>query len=145
MASGKPVPDSAPAALGRGAIIGRFVVIGLVGRGGMGEVYGAYDPELDRKVAVKLLRVRPGNGVTLTEGRQRTLREAQAIARLSHPNVVVVYDVGTFRDQVFIAMEFVEGNTVTYWLQSQLRTWQEVLKVFRAAGSGLTAAHDKGL
>ncbi len=111
----------------------------------MGEVYAAYDPELDRKVAVKLLRVKPGNGVSLTEGRQRTLREAQAIARLSHPNVVVVYDVGTFRDQVFIAMEFVEGNTVTYWLQSQPRTWQEVLKVFRAAGSGLMAAHDKGL
>ncbi len=120
-------------------------MLGLVGRGGMGEVYAAYDPELDRKVAVKLLRVKPGNGVSLTEGRQRTLREAQAIARLSHPNVVVVYDVGTFRDQVFIAMEFVEGNTVTYWLQSQPRSWQEILKVFRAAGKGLTAAHDKGL
>ena len=91
-------------------------MLGLVGRGGMGEVYAAYDPELDRKVAVKLLRVKPGNGVSLAEGRQRTLREAQAIARLSHPNVVVVYDVGTFEDQVFIAMEFVDGNTVTYWL-----------------------------
>jgi tetratricopeptide (TPR) repeat protein len=111
----------------------------------MGEVYAAYDPELDRKVAVKLLRVKPGNGVSLVEGRQRTLREAQAIARLSHPNVVVVYDVGTFGDQVFIAMEFVEGNTVTYWVQSQARSWQEVLKVFMAAGRGLAAAHDKGL
>src|SRR5450432_970116 len=145
MASGRPVPDSIPATLGRGAIIGRFVVIGLVGRGGMGEVYGAYDPELDRKVAVKLLRVKPGNGVTLSEGRQRTLREAQAIARLSHPNVVVVYDVGTFEDKVFIAMEFVEGHTLTYWLESQRRTWQEILKVFVAAGRGLAAAHDKGL
>ncbi len=120
-------------------------MLGLVGRGGMGEVYAAYDPELDRKVAVKLLRVKPGNGVSLNEGRQRTLREAQAIARLSHPNVVVVYDVGTFRDQVFIAMEFVEGNTVTYWLAAQSRSWQEVLRVFRAAGRGLTAAHEKGL
>ena len=129
----------------RGATIGRYVVLGLVGRGGMGEVYAAYDPELDRKVAVKLLRVKPGNGVSLNEGRQRTLREAQAIARLSHPNVVVVYDVGTFRDQVFIAMEFVEGNTVTYWLAAQPRSWQEVLRVFRAAGRGLTAAHEKGL
>jgi serine/threonine protein kinase/tetratricopeptide (TPR) repeat protein len=145
MASGRPVPDSIPATLGRGAIIGRFVVIGLVGRGGMGEVYGAYDPELDRKVAVKLLRIKPGNGVTLSEGRQRTLREAQAIARLSHPNVVVVYDVGTFEDKVFIAMEFVEGHTLTYWLESQRRTWQEILKVFVAAGRGLAAAHDKGL
>ncbi len=120
-------------------------MLGLVGRGGMGEVYAAYDPELDRKVAVKLLRVKPGNGVSLNEGRQRTLREAQAIARLSHANVVVVYDVGTFRDQVFIAMEFVEGNTVTYWLAAQPRSWQEVLRVFRAAGRGLAAAHEKGL
>jgi eukaryotic-like serine/threonine-protein kinase len=144
-ANGPPPADQGQATLARGATIGRYVVLGLVGRGGMGEVYAAYDPELDRKVAVKLLRVKPGNGVSLTEGRQRTLREAQAIARLSHPNVVVVYDVGTFQDQVFIAMEFVEGNTVTYWLQSQPRTWQEIMKVFRAAGSGLMAAHEKGL
>jgi eukaryotic-like serine/threonine-protein kinase len=138
-------PEHAPTPLVRGATIGRYVVLGLVGRGGMGEVYAAYDPELDRKVAVKLLRVKPGNGVSLNEGRQRTLREAQAIARLSHPNVVVVFDVGTFRDQVFIAMEFVEGNTVTYWLAAQPRSWQEVLRVFRAAGRGLIAAHEKGL
>src|SRR6185436_16861586 len=126
-------PDHGKAALARGASIGRYVVLGLVGRGGMGEVYAAYDPELDRKVAVKLLRVKPGAGVSLAEGRQRTLREAQAIARLSHTNVVVVYDVGTFRDQVFIAMEFVEGNTVTYWVEFQSRSWQEVMKVFMAA------------
>src|SRR5579863_5802328 len=94
MSMSNPTPPSAPTdtaavPLGRGAIIGRYVVLGLVGRGGMGEVYAAYDPELDRKVAVKLLRVKAGNGVTMTEGRQRTLREAQAIARLSDPNVVV--------------------------------------------------------
>jgi tRNA A-37 threonylcarbamoyl transferase component Bud32/tetratricopeptide (TPR) repeat protein len=111
----------------------------------MGEVYAAYDHELDRKVAVKLLRVKPGNGLSLAEGRQRTLREAQAIARLSHSNVVIVYDVGTFEDQVFIAMEFVDGNTVTYWLQSQQRSWREIVKVFMAAGRGLQAAHDKEL
>src|SRR5579863_3026220 len=144
MPSGPPY-ESGPGALGRGAIIGRYVVLGLVGRGGMGEVYAAYDPELDRKVAVKLLRVKAGNGVTMTEGRQRTLREAQAIARLSDPNVVVVYDVGTFDDKVFIAMEFVEGNTVTFWLEQQPRGWEEVLRVFRAAGRGLIAAHEKGL
>ena len=102
----------------------------------MGEVYAAYDPELDRKVAVKLLRVKPGAGVSLTEGRQRTLREAQAIARLSHPNVVVVYDVGTFEEKVFIAMEFVEGNTAGFWAQSQHRTWQETLKVYWRRGAG---------
>jgi eukaryotic-like serine/threonine-protein kinase len=145
MVSGSPPSDSGQAALARGATIGRYVILGLVGRGGMGEVYAAYDPELDRKVAVKLLRVKPGAGVSLAEGRQRTLREAQAIARLSHSNVVVVYDVGTFRDQVFIAMEFVEGNTVTYWVEAQARGWQEVMKVFMAAGRGLQAAHEKGL
>ncbi len=143
--SGHPIPDSVPATLTRGAAIGRYIVLALVGRGGMGEVYAAYDPELDRKVAVKLLRVKPGNGVSLAEGRHRTLREAQAIARLSHSNVVVVFDVGTFDDKVFIAMEYVEGNTVTYWLQARQRSWQEILKVFMAAGSGLAAAHEKGL
>jgi serine/threonine protein kinase len=154
MQQGPPTPrpagstsakDQALPTLPRGATIGRYVVLGLVGRGGMGEVYAAYDPELDRKVAVKLLRVKPGNGVSRHEGRQRTLREAQAIARLSHSNVVVVFDVGTFQDQVFIAMEFVEGNTVTYWLQAAARSWQEILKVFMAAGRGLAAAHEKGL
>src|SRR3954452_17683122 len=124
MSDGSPSLDHGQATLARGASIGRYVVLGLVGKGGMGEVYAAYDHELDRKVAVKLLRVKPGHGVSLAEGRQRTLREAQAIARPSHSNVVVVYDVGTFEDQVFIAMEFVDGNTVTYWLQSQPRTWQ---------------------
>src|SRR6185295_16095436 len=149
--SGPPGPqgptgkDGGLPSLPRGATIGRYVVLGLVGRGGMGEVYAAYDPELDRKVAVKLLRVKPGAGVSLTEGRERTLREAQAIARLSHPNVVVCYDVGTFEDKVFIAMEFVEGNTAGFWTQAQKRTWQDTLKVFMAAGRGLAAAHEKGL
>src|SRR5688572_8114952 len=145
MSSETPSPDHGQATLARGASIGRYVVLGLVGRGGMGEVYAAYDPELDRKVAVKLLRVKPGAGVSLAEGRQRTLREAQAIARLSHPNVVVVYDVGTFEEKVFIAMEFLDGNTAGYWAQVERRTWQEVLKVYVAAGRGLAAAHDKGL
>jgi serine/threonine protein kinase len=145
MPSGPPAKDHSLPTLPRGATIGRYVVLGLVGRGGMGEVYAAYDPELDRKVAVKVLRVKPGNGVSRNEGRQRTLREAQAIARLSHPNVVVVFDVGTLQEQVFIAMEFVEGNTVTYWLQAAPRNWQDVLKVFMAAGRGLAAAHAKGL
>src|SRR6187401_830666 len=145
MSEGSPPQDHGQATLVRGASIGRYVVLGLVGRGGMGEVYAAYDPELDRKVAVKLLRVKPGAGVSLAEGRQRTLREAQAIARLSHPNVVVVYDVGTFEEKVFIAMEFLDGNTAGYWANVERRTWQEVLKVYVAAGRGLAAAHDKGL
>jgi serine/threonine protein kinase/tetratricopeptide (TPR) repeat protein len=128
-------------ALAKGAVIGRYLVLGLVGRGGMGEVYAAYDPELDRKVAVKLLRGQSSDA----DGRVRLLREAQAMAKLSHPNIIVVYDVGTFRETVFIAMEFVEGSTVTYWLQVAPRSWRDVLRVFSAAGRGLAAAHGKGM
>src|SRR5215471_10285336 len=141
----RPSPGAANevASLPKGATIGRYVVLGLLGRGGMGEVYAAYDPELDRKIAVKLLHAR--GEVSTPHGRTRLLREAQAIARLSHPNVVVVYDVGTFQDSMFIAMEFVEGHTLGYWLQAKPRTWREVLDVFLEAGRGLVAAHDAGL
>ena len=139
-------PTDAPgeeSGLPKGATVGRYVVLGLRGRGAMGEVYAAYDPDLDRKVALKLLRVRGANDTA--DGRTRLLREAQAMARLSHPNVVVVFDVGTFEQSVFIAMEFVEGNTLAYWLQAQHRRWREVLDVYLAAGRGLVAAHIAGL
>jgi len=139
-AAGPPEADISPS---KGSSIGRYIILGLLGRGGMGEVYAAYDPELNRKTAIKLLRAR-GDAAT-AGGRTRLLREAQAIARLSHPNVVVVYDVGTFQDTVFIAMEFVEGHTLGYWLQAQQRTWREVLDVFLLAGRGLVAAHAAGL
>jgi len=133
--------NETPPALERGSSLGRYVILGLVGRGGMGEVYAAYDPELDRKVAIKLLRV----GRTGDDGRVRLLREAQAIAKLSDPNVVVVYDVGTLGEKIFIAMEFVEGHTLNYWMLAGERAWAEVLKIFAEAGRGLVAAHDKGL
>jgi serine/threonine protein kinase len=133
--------DETTPALERGSSLGRYVILGLVGRGGMGEVYAAYDPELDRKVAIKLLRM----GRTGDDGRMRLLREAQAIAKLSDPNVVVVYDVGTLGDQIFIAMEFVEGHTLNYWMMAGERAWPEVLKLFADAGRGLVAAHEKGL
>src|ERR1700759_5566957 len=126
-----PPTRQAPAAeaviLERGQTIDRFVVLGLVGRGGMGEVYAAYDPELDRKVAIKLLRAR-GDAA---DARTRLLREAQAIAKLQHPNVVVVYDVGTFGDSVFIAMEFVDGQTLGYWMNAEPRPWRETLRFFQ--------------
>jgi serine/threonine protein kinase/tetratricopeptide (TPR) repeat protein len=139
-------PSTDDVALAKGASLGRYVVLGLLGRGGMGEVYAAYDPELDRKIAVKLLRAGRGpDGSTGSDGRTRLLREAQAIARLSHPNVVVVYDVGTFNDSIFIAMEFIEGNTIGYWREAGDRGWREVLDVYLAAGRGLAAAHEAGL
>jgi eukaryotic-like serine/threonine-protein kinase len=93
--------------------VGRFIVLDVLGAGGMGLVYAAYDPELDRKIAVKVVRLRSGIGPSWL------IREAQAMARLSHPNVVTVHDVGTIGDAVFIAMEFVEGVTLREWLLGQ--------------------------
>jgi len=136
-------PPDGEFSLSKGASIGRYIILGVLGRGGMGEVYAAYDPELNRKIAIKLLRAR-ADGAT-AGGRTRLLREAQAIAQLSHPNVVVVYDVGTFQDTVFIAMEFLEGHTLGYWLQAKQRSWREILDVFLLAGRGLVAAHAAGL
>jgi serine/threonine protein kinase/tetratricopeptide (TPR) repeat protein len=124
--------------------VGRYVILGMVGRGAMGEVYAAYDPDLDRKVAVKLLHAEstsPVGRTSTSDGKLRLLREAQAIARLSHPNIIVVHDAGSFDERVFVAMEFVDGHTVGYWLQAANRHWKEVMKVFVAAGRGLAAAH----
>ena len=129
--------------LGTGARIGRYVIIERVGTGAMGVVYGAYDPELDRKVALKLIK--PGQGGAKDTARARLLREAKAIARLQHPNVVAVHDVGVFEDQVFLAMEFVAGGTIKSWLADKPRSWREILDVFIAAGRGLAAAHAAGL
>jgi tRNA A-37 threonylcarbamoyl transferase component Bud32/tetratricopeptide (TPR) repeat protein len=139
------VVSVAEPALARGTALGRFVILGLVGRGAMGEVYGAYDPDLDRKIAIKLVRARVDRTDDTADGRTRLMREAQATAKISHPNVVVVYDAGTFGERVFIAMEFVEGHTLRYWLQARERSWGEVLEAFLAAGRGLAAAHDKEL
>jgi tetratricopeptide (TPR) repeat protein/tRNA A-37 threonylcarbamoyl transferase component Bud32 len=126
----------------RGGMIGRYIVLGLLGKGGMGVVYSAYDPELDRKVALKLLRIaHRKKGEDLDAKRTRLLREAKAIARLSHPSVVVVYDVGTYQDQVFIAMELVDGMTAIRWRDTRKPSWKEVLRVFIDAGEGIAAAH----
>jgi serine/threonine-protein kinase len=116
-------------------------VLEPVGEGGMGVVYKAYDPELDRLVALKLMGARDAqNG-----GRDRLLREAQALAQLSHPNVIAVHDVGTVGDDVFIAMDLAEGATLTGWLAEQPRSQREIVDVFVAAGEGLAAAHRAGL
>ncbi len=120
--------------------IGRYRVLDRLGAGGMGVVYAAFDPELDRKVAIKLIRGRPD-----AQAQARLLREAQAMARLSHPNVVACYDVGTFHGQIFIAMEFIRGETLGAWMKRSPRRWREVLGVFLPAGRGLAAAHDAGL
>jgi tetratricopeptide (TPR) repeat protein/predicted Ser/Thr protein kinase len=126
------------------AKIGRFTVLRELGRGGTGVVYAAYDEELERKVAVKLLHPESSPG-SQAEARTRLLREAQAMARLSHPNIVSVHEVGTHQGQVYVAMEFVHGVTLSAWLKRQPRPWREVVEVFRQAASGLAAAHEAGL
>ncbi|HXI57350.1 MAG TPA: bifunctional serine/threonine-protein kinase/formylglycine-generating enzyme family protein, partial [Polyangia bacterium] len=127
-----------------GVRIGRYVVLERVGSGAMGVVYGAYDPELDRKIALKLL-LKPRAGVYKPGASARLLREAKAMARLAHPNVVAVHDVGLVDDQVFLAMEFLAGGTLRRWLQAEQRSWRQILDVFIAAGRGLAAAHAAGL
>jgi len=125
-----------------GSRVDRYQILGAVGRGGMGEVYAAYHPDLDRRIALKVVAE---SGADSAERRARLLREARTIARLSHPNIVAVYDAGTVDDRVYIAMEFVEGETVDAWLRSQPRGWREIVDVFVAAGRGLAAAHAGGV
>ena len=129
--------------LARGLSLGRYVVLERLGAGGMGVVYAAYDPELDRKVAIKLLRADRELGAA-GDRSTRLLQEAKTLARLSHPNVVTVHDVGTFLGQVFIAMEFIGGDTLTAWLATR-PPWPEVLRCFLQAGEGLAAAHAQQL
>ena len=122
--------------------IGPYQVQRQLGEGGMGVVYAAYDDKLERTVALKLIR---GAAMRRPEGRARTLREARALARLSHPNVVHVYQVGEVDDEIYVAMELLTGPTLRAWLAAQPRSWREVLAVLRQAGEGLAAAHRQGV
>jgi eukaryotic-like serine/threonine-protein kinase len=131
-------------ALPRGATIGRYFILRKLGEGGMGAVYAAYDPELDRKIALKVLSPeRRASRIAVSQA--RLLREAQAMARISHPNVVAVHDVGAHGDEVFVAMELVEGGTLTDWVEAKPRKLDEILRTFVEAGKGLAAAHRAGL
>jgi len=124
---------------------GRYVVRELLGQGGAGAVYRAYDSQLGRQIALKLVRA-PKVAPNVAESMQaRLLREARAMARVSHPNVVAVYDVGSIGDRVFLVMELVEGRTLAAWHREQSRSWREVIETFMAAGVGLHAAHRVGL
>ncbi|MCU1279710.1 MAG: Serine/threonine kinase, partial [bacterium] len=134
--------NGAPA-FGAGEHIGRYRVLEVLGAGGMGVVYGAFDPELQRKVALKLVRAEFAE--LDAELRARLVREAQAMARIRHPNVITVFDVGTFDDRLFVAMEIIDGSTMTSWQAARTRSVDEILRVFAAAGAGLAAAHDVGL
>ena len=131
--------------LREGTRIHRYLILGLIGKGGMGAVYKAYDPELDRRIAIKVLTLVPIGNQTISVPQARLMREAQALARLSHPNVVSVFDVGTYNDSVYIAMEYIEGKTLRDWLAQGDRSLADILAVFLAAGRGLQSAHAQGI
>jgi eukaryotic-like serine/threonine-protein kinase len=137
----EPTADGPGRELDRGAAkIGRFSILRKIGHGGMGVVYAGYDDRLDRKVAIKLLRHHTGDAAL-----HRLAREAQGLARLSHPNVVQIYEIGEHEGTTFIAMEFVDGQTLGAWFREKPRPRAELLAVMQSAGRGLAAAHAKGL
>ncbi len=123
--------------------LGRFELLELLGEGAMGRVYRARDPQLDREVAIKLLHPTAHRGARL-----RLIREAQALASLSHPNILPIYDIGPVPDQpgaVYLAMQRVVGRDLQQWLRARPRSRGEILDRFIAAGHGLLAAHEAGL
>jgi eukaryotic-like serine/threonine-protein kinase len=124
------------------AKVGRFVLLGPVAAGGMGSVYAAYDPELDRRVALKVLH---GEVLATEEAQARLLAEARALARIDHPNVVPVHDALRFGAHVVLVMEWVQGHTLAEWQRAQRRSWREKLDTYLAAGRGLAAAHALGI
>ncbi len=128
-----------------GSQAGRYTILSQLGRGGMGVVYKAYDPELDRRIALKLLSVTKGSASQADRAQDRLLREAKALAQLSHPNVVSAYDVGTIGDSVYVSMELVEGQTLKEWIQEKKPSIFERVAALCAAGAGIAAAHQAGL
>jgi len=124
-----------------GQQIDRYVLLEHLGKGGMGFVYTAYDPKLARTIALKLIRPE----LDRTTGRTRLMREAQAAARLKHPNVVTVYEAGEAMGVAFIALEYVQGVSLREWLKKGPHPWRKVIEVFLEAGSGLAAAHRAGI
>ncbi|MCA9711627.1 MAG: serine/threonine protein kinase, partial [Myxococcales bacterium] len=119
--------------------IGRYIVLGTLGQGGMGKVLRAHDETLGRDVALKMLHDTRG-----PDHEQRLLREAQALARLSHPNVIQVFDVETIDGRLCMSMELVQGEPLDRWHRKP-RRWPEVLEIYRQAGEGLAAAHAEGI
>ncbi|MCE9668523.1 protein kinase [Myxococcus stipitatus] len=136
-------PGAALALPKPGTRLGPYVLRELSGMGGMGVVYAAEDTRLGRRVALKLLR--PAREGSEQERRERLLREAKAMARLAHPNVLPLFDLGSSEGLDFLAMEWVEGTTLAGWLRERERPWRDVLSLFLEAGAGLAAAHRQGL
>jgi serine/threonine protein kinase len=132
-----PAPPADPI----GVSVGRYRLERELGAGAMGVVHAAFDPDLERRIALKVLRVAtPG-----TQAKDRLLREARAMARLAHPNVVTVHEVGTTNGRDYIAMELIQGETLADWLRSEERRAVDIIAAFVAAGRGLAAAHAAGI
>lgn len=122
--------------------MGRYEVVSALGAGGMGQVHLADDPELDRQVALKILHDHVADD---PRHRARIIREARALAKLSHPNVVALYDVFEHQEKIVLAMEHVEGCSLQEWQTSKPRPWKDVLEVYGEAARGLAAAHRAGI
>lgn len=135
------LPAALPHRRENASSIGRFLLLRKLGEGGMGEVYLGYDEKLDRKVAIKLLLA----SSEPEESQKRTLREAQALARLSHPNVVAIYEVGQVDGDVFVVMEHIDGVTLLDWQNDPARSVEEILQAYISAGRGLAAVHASGM
>ncbi|MBX7101023.1 MAG: serine/threonine protein kinase, partial [Myxococcaceae bacterium] len=140
-----PGGERAPPATAPAGVLGRYVLLDPLGEGGMGRVFAAHDPQLSRRVAIKILREDLGSASDGVTHREFLQREARAMAQLAHPNVVAVHDVGVAGTQVFLAMELVDGVTLERWVAEQPRSTAEVLEVFLQAGKGLLAAHRAGI
>lgn len=137
-----PTPKVAPAQAGHAD----YTLGELLGHGGMGMVYAARHEALERRVAIKLLRADMSDPDMRAVYTERLLREARVVASLSHPNIITIFDVGLWRaDQVFLAMELIEGDTLRGWLKAAPRGWREVLGVYKQAAAGLSHAHQRGI
>jgi tetratricopeptide (TPR) repeat protein len=147
VATAPTVPDATPAApaaetgeLARGTVFGRYVILEVLGEGGMGKVFAAHDSTLERVIALKVVRHAPDR-----TSQTQLVREAKAMARAAHPAIVPVHDVGAVGGRVYLAMELVRGETLRAWLAREPRTWQQIARMFVAAGRGLEAAHAAGV
>lgn len=126
--------------VGADGVVGRYRIGEVIGEGAMGRVHRAYDPDLARDVAIKVVR-----GVSSETTRARLLREARALARFEHPNIVPVYDVGIDDDCMYVVMQLLRCETLRAWLAERRRSWREIVDVFMAAGRALAVVHEAGL
>lgn len=127
------------------SVVGRYQVNALLGHGGMGVVYKAYDPELQRHVALKILRPDLYIPQQKEEHEARLLREARLLAALHHPNIPTIFEVGTWNHQTFLAIQYVDGKDLRRWLQTNRPSWREIVEIYLRVGSGIVAAHQAGV